>query len=97
MSRDDRIELIRRLLELLGVAVAIWVTLPEHERQQLMMTLAHHSRTGLEATARRCGRWAITLELQGRGETIGYRWAYDLMTGPVHRAERLYDKIRGAV
>lgn len=88
---------LRRWVELMSIAVAIWITIPDHQRHEGLMRLAQQGRKAALGCARLMGSWAMRRELAGAGETIGYRWALGLMLGPYAQASRLYDRFRGYV
>lgn len=95
---DERGKL-RVLVELLVTLGALWLSLPEHRRREILMRTVSSSQRLTERLARWSGRVGIRDELRGdeAAAQVSYDAAYRLMTGPRERLGKLYDKLRGAI
>lgn len=97
MGPDDKARRrLQILVDLIGMAVTIWIVVPEHKRREWLMWTVKNTQKAAQWTACRSGRFGIRRELAGDKDTAnaGYSMAYELMTGPYRRIGAWYDKMR---
>lgn len=86
----------RLVIELAVTAAAVWLSLPAHQQREMLMWVAYRSGKTASWLAAKTARWAMLCELAGDRDAadVGYRAAYEVMTGPYRQAADWYERLR---
>ena len=94
---EERPSRLKLLADLILILSFFWMSLPGHQRQEILLRAVNNGRKLTEKAALRMGRAGMRAELCGddRIARDNYTAAYSIMTGANARLGKLYDNIRG--